>query len=92
MQQTQLGTDFILNALALEEIDHLFLVPGGLIDPFLPALEQQRFAKPDPYGIGLRLAWQIHCQPCVPFFHTLKRGAGLVGKRVLSIVSCTAIK
>ena len=32
------GTDFILDALVREGIDHLFMVPGGLIDPFLPAL------------------------------------------------------
>lgn len=35
-----LGTDFILNALTREGLDHLFLVPGGLIDPFLTALER----------------------------------------------------
>ena len=33
-----LGTDFILNALVREGLTHLFLVPGGLVDPFLPAL------------------------------------------------------
>ncbi|MDC7789341.1 thiamine pyrophosphate-binding protein [Rhodoplanes sp. TEM] len=32
------GTDFILRALVAEGLDHLFMVPGGLIDPFLPAL------------------------------------------------------
>ena len=32
------GTDFILDALARESLTHLFLVPGGLVDPFLPAL------------------------------------------------------
>lgn len=42
----QLGTDFILNALASEEIDHLFMVPGGLIDPFLPALGRQKALAP----------------------------------------------
>jgi hypothetical protein len=31
--------------------------------------------------MGVRLAWQIHCQPLGPFFHTLKRGAGFVGNR-----------
>jgi Thiamine pyrophosphate enzyme, N-terminal TPP binding domain len=41
-----LGTDFILEALALEEIDHLFMVPGGLVDPFLPALGRQKALKP----------------------------------------------
>lgn len=32
------GTDFILRTLAADGVDHLFMVPGGLIDPFLPAL------------------------------------------------------
>ncbi|WP_421724660.1 thiamine pyrophosphate-binding protein [Bauldia sp.] len=32
------GTDFILRSLVADEIDHLFLVPGGLVDPFMPAL------------------------------------------------------
>jgi len=32
------GTDFILRSIAADGIDHVFLVPGGLIDPFLPAL------------------------------------------------------
>ena len=32
------GTDFILDALVHEGLDHLFVVPGGLVDPFLPAL------------------------------------------------------
>lgn len=41
-----LGADFILNALAREGLDHLFLVPGGLIDPFLPALERRRELQP----------------------------------------------
>jgi acetolactate synthase I/II/III large subunit len=41
-----LGTDFILDALALEEIGHLFMVPGGLVDPFLPALGRQTALKP----------------------------------------------
>ncbi|MBX9776727.1 MAG: thiamine pyrophosphate-binding protein [Xanthobacteraceae bacterium] len=36
-----LGTDFILDALAREGLRHLFLVPGGLIDPFMPALARQ---------------------------------------------------
>jgi acetolactate synthase-1/2/3 large subunit len=34
------GTDFILDALRREGLDHLFMVPGGLVDPFLPALAQ----------------------------------------------------
>ena len=32
------GIDYVLEALAAEGIDRLFLVPGGLIDPLLPAL------------------------------------------------------
>lgn len=40
------GTDFILNALTQEEIDHLFMVPGGLIDPFLTALGRNLKLKP----------------------------------------------
>ncbi|WOJ91022.1 thiamine pyrophosphate-binding protein [Methylocapsa polymorpha] len=42
----QLGTDFILHALASEDIDHLFMVPGGLVDPFLPALGRQTALAP----------------------------------------------
>ncbi len=42
----RLGTDFILNALASEGIDHLFMVPGGLVDPFLPALGRQKAVTP----------------------------------------------
>ncbi len=41
-----LGADFILNCLVKEQIDHLFMVPGGLIDPFLPALERAPSLKP----------------------------------------------
>src|SRR4029450_7439783 len=36
--RTPLGTDYILRALAEEGLTHLFMVPGGLVDPFLPAL------------------------------------------------------
>jgi len=32
------GTDYILDGLIREGIDHIFMVPGGLVDPFLPAL------------------------------------------------------
>jgi acetolactate synthase-1/2/3 large subunit len=42
----KLGTDYILNALAEEGLGHLFVVPGGLIDPFLPALARQAKLKP----------------------------------------------
>lgn len=41
-----LGADFILDGLAREGIDHIFMVPGGLIDPFLPALGRQSVLKP----------------------------------------------
>jgi acetolactate synthase I/II/III large subunit len=41
-----LGADFILSALLEEGLTHLFLVPGGLVDPFLPALA--RHAKMQP--------------------------------------------
>lgn len=41
-----LGTDFILQALAREGLDHLFMVPGGLVDPFLPALARQTSLTP----------------------------------------------
>jgi len=41
-----LGTDFILDCLSKENIDYIFMVPGGLIDPFLPALGRQSHLKP----------------------------------------------
>jgi acetolactate synthase I/II/III large subunit len=41
-----LGTDFILDALAREGLDHLFMVPGALVDPFLPALGRQQALRP----------------------------------------------
>lgn len=41
-----LGTDFILDALVSEGVDHLFMVPGGLVDPFLPALGRQMALTP----------------------------------------------
>ncbi len=40
------GTDFLLDALAREGLDHLFMVPGGLVDPFLPALGRQTALTP----------------------------------------------
>ena len=43
---TPLGTDYLLNALAEEGLSHLFMVPGGLVDPFLPALARQSRLKP----------------------------------------------
>ena len=39
--EVKLGTDYILNALAEEGLSHLFMVPGGLVDPFMPALTRQ---------------------------------------------------
>ena len=33
-----LGTDYILQSLLADGVDYLFLVPGGLVDPFLPAI------------------------------------------------------
>ena len=44
--QTTLGTDYILNALADEGLGHLFMVPGGLVDPFMPALARQHRLTP----------------------------------------------
>jgi acetolactate synthase I/II/III large subunit len=41
-----LGSDFILDALVQEGLTHLFLVPGGLIDPFLPALARHPRLRP----------------------------------------------
>ena len=32
------GTEFIVRSLVADGVDHLFMVPGGLIDPFLAAL------------------------------------------------------
>ena len=40
------GADFVLDALIREGIDHLFMVPGGLVDPFLPALSRHPALKP----------------------------------------------
>ncbi len=40
------GTHYILEALATEGIEALFLVPGGLIDPFLSAFEKTPHIRP----------------------------------------------
>src|SRR3984957_5226364 len=40
------GSDFVLNALAEEGLTHLFMVPGGLVDPFLPALARVPRLRP----------------------------------------------
>ena len=37
---------FYPEALAREGVDHLFMVPGGLVDPFLPALGRQKALTP----------------------------------------------
>jgi acetolactate synthase I/II/III large subunit len=44
--RTKLGVEYILDALVAESLGHLFMVPGGLIDPFLPALARQERIKP----------------------------------------------
>src|SRR5215471_17066081 len=44
--RTILGTDYVLDALVAEGLGHLFMVPGGLVDPFLPALARQRKLTP----------------------------------------------
>jgi acetolactate synthase I/II/III large subunit len=41
-QMRNLGTDFILDAVEAEGVDHIFMVPGGLIDPFLESLGRSR--------------------------------------------------
>src|SRR6478735_1535653 len=41
-----LGSDFLLDALLQEGLTHLFMVPGGLVDPFLPALARHPGLKP----------------------------------------------
>ncbi len=43
---TSIGTDYLLGALADEGLSHLFMVPGGLVDPFLPALARQSRLTP----------------------------------------------
>jgi acetolactate synthase-1/2/3 large subunit len=40
------GSDFILQALVQEGLSHLFMVPGGLVDPVLPALARQPKLQP----------------------------------------------
>jgi acetolactate synthase-1/2/3 large subunit len=41
-----LAKEYILDALTREGITHIFMVPGGLIDPFLPALAAHPEIKP----------------------------------------------
>jgi acetolactate synthase-1/2/3 large subunit len=40
------GTDYLLDAFIREGVSHLFMVPGGLVDPFLPALARFPALKP----------------------------------------------
>src|SRR3979490_753962 len=40
------GTDYLLDAFLREGISHLFMVPGGLVDPFLPAMARFPARKP----------------------------------------------
>ena len=40
------ATRYLLEAVRMEGITHVFLVPGGLIDPFLPALADTRGITP----------------------------------------------
>lgn len=40
------GVDFILDCFKKENLDHIFMVPGGLVDPFLPALGRQKALTP----------------------------------------------
>ena len=40
------GNEFILRSLAADGIDHIFMVPGGLIDPMLPALQAVSEIRP----------------------------------------------
>jgi acetolactate synthase I/II/III large subunit len=40
------GSDFVLTALAEEGLTHLFMVPGGLVDPFLPAFARVPRLRP----------------------------------------------
>ena len=35
-----LGTDFVLKSLVADGVSYLFIVPGGLVDRFLPALRR----------------------------------------------------
>jgi acetolactate synthase-1/2/3 large subunit len=41
-----LGSDGILDVLAREGLTHLFMVPGGLVDPMLPALARNSALRP----------------------------------------------
>jgi len=40
------GNEFILRSLVCDGISHLFMVPGGLVDPMLPALQKVTELRP----------------------------------------------
>ncbi len=40
------GADFVLRSLVADGVDRLFLVPGGLVDPFLPAIARTSGLSP----------------------------------------------
>ncbi len=40
------ATRYLLSAVAAEGVDHVFLVPGGLLDPFLPDLAETEGIRP----------------------------------------------
>ncbi len=40
------GAHLLLRSLEADGVDHLFLVPGGLVDPFLPALGDVTTLRP----------------------------------------------
>lgn len=40
------GTDYLLRSLVADGVGTLFMVPGGLVDPFLPALDRVREIRP----------------------------------------------
>lgn len=40
------GNEFLLRSLLADGVDRLFMVPGGLVDPFLPALQTVRQMQP----------------------------------------------
>ena len=56
------GTEFLVNAVVAEGIDHIFMVPGGLIDAFYPTLcatEGVRAITRDNTRGAAVLSWQL---------------------------------
>jgi hypothetical protein len=35
------GASYVVRSLAAEGIDHVFMVPGGMNDPFMPAMHEE---------------------------------------------------